>query len=90
MLCLSDMQFIKYVTYTKINLQCAMPLFHITKMVELLLLNHNNVYNIMHIKRIGRTRNCKKACVEAVGILEKSGCNKRFIGGDHDKTSRLG
>ena len=56
---LSDMPFKKHEACTKVNLHCAMPLFHITKMVELLLLNHDHVCNIICLKTIGMTRNCK-------------------------------
>ena len=59
MLLLSDMLCIKYEACTKVNLHCTMPLFPITKMVKLLLLSHDHVYNIMCIKTIGKTRNCK-------------------------------
>ena len=88
MLLLSDMPFIKLEACTKVNLHCTMPLLPITKMVELLLLSHDHVCTITCIQTIGMTRKCKaRLCV---GILEKSGCKNRFIGGDHDKTSRLG
>ena len=59
-------------------------------MVELLVLSHDHVCNIMCIKRYAWQDIAKQAYVKAVGILEKSWCKKRFIGGDHDKTSRLG
>ena len=56
--CLSDnyaiiirYPFIKHEACTKVNLHCTMPFFPINKMVELLLLNHDHVCNIMCIKR---------------------------------------
>ena len=42
-LLLSDVPFIKHEACTKVNLHCTMPLFPITKMVELLLLSHYHV-----------------------------------------------
>ena len=51
MLLLSDMQFIKHEACTKVNLYCTMPLRPITKMVNLLLLSHDHVCNIMYIKQ---------------------------------------
>ena len=53
MLLLSDMPLIKHKACTKVNLHCTMPLFPITKTVELLhvLLSHDHVCNIMCIKR---------------------------------------
>ena len=59
MLLLSDMPFIKHEACTKVNLHCTIPLFPITKMVELLLLSHYHVCNIICIKTKGITRNCK-------------------------------
>ena len=51
MLLLSDMQFIKHEACTKVSLYCTKPLLPITKMVNLLLLSHDHVYNIMYIKQ---------------------------------------
>ena len=51
MILLSDMPFIKYEACTKVSLHCMMPLFPITKMVELLLLNHDRACHIMFIKK---------------------------------------
>ena len=53
MLLLSDMPFIKHEACTKVNLHCTMSLFPLIKMVELLLLSHDHVCNIMCIKTIG-------------------------------------
>ena len=50
MLLLSDMPFIKHEACTEVNLHCTMPLFPITKLVELLLLSHVHVCNCMYIK----------------------------------------
>ena len=64
MLLLSDMPYIKHEACTKVNLHCTMPLFPITKIVKLLLLSHDHVCNIMCVKTIGMTRNCKASlCV---------------------------
>ena len=67
MLLLSDMPFIKHEACTKVTLHCTMPLFpitKITKMAKFLLLSHDHVCNIMCIKAIGMTRNCKASlCV---------------------------
>ena len=86
MLLLSDMPFIKHEACTKVTSHCTMPLFPITKMVKFLLLSHDHVCNIMCIKAIGMTRNCKASLCVSCGILENSECKNRFIGGDHDKT----
>ena len=63
MLLLSDMPFIKHEACTKVNLHCTMPLFPITKMVELSFLSHYHVCNIMCIKTIGMTKIAKQSCV---------------------------
>ena len=62
MLLLSDTPYIKHEACTKVNLHCTMPLFPITKMVELLFVSHDHVWNIVLIKTIVIPRNCK-ACL---------------------------
>ena len=71
MLLLSDMPFIKHEACTKVNLHCTMPLFPITKMVELLLLSHDHACHIMCIKTIGMTRNCKASLCVSCGYSRK-------------------
>ena len=71
MLLLSDMPFIKHEACTNVNLHCTMPLFPITKMVELLILIHDHVRNIMCIKTIGMTRNCKASLSVSYGYFRK-------------------
>ena len=71
MLLLSDMPFIKHEACTKGNVHYTMPLLPITKIVELLLLSHYHVCNIMCIKTIGMTRNCKASLCVNVSFLEK-------------------
>ena len=61
MILLSDMPFIKHEACTKVNLYCTNPLFPITKMVELLLLSHGHVCNIMCIKRFARLEIAKQS-----------------------------
>ena len=75
---LSDMPFIKHEACTKVSLHCAMPLFHITKMVEFLLLNHDHVYNIMCIKTIGMTRNCEASRCVSCGYFQKIRVQEEF------------
>ena len=63
MLLLSDMPFMKHEACTKVNLHCTMPLFPIIKMVELSLLSHDHVCNIMCIKRYAWQEIAKRARV---------------------------
>ena len=77
--CLSDNHaiivryaYIKHEACTKFNLHCTMSLFPITKMVELLLLSHDRVWNIMCIKTICRTRNCKACLCVSCGYSRKN------------------
>ena len=70
-LLLSDMPFIKHEACTKVNIHCTMPLIPIIKMVELLLLSHDHVCNIMCIKTIGMTRNCKANLCVSCGYSRK-------------------
>ena len=49
-------------------------LFPITKMVELLHLSHDHVYNIMCIKPIGMARNRIASLCVSCGYTRKSGC----------------
>ena len=96
MLLLPDMSFIKHDACTKVNLHCTMPLFPITKMVKLLLLSHDQHYmhkNDRHDKKLQNKPMCKLWVFQKTKKKQKqkkTGCKKRFIGGDHDKTSRLG
>ena len=89
MLLLSDMLFIKHEACTKVSLHCTMSLFPITKRVELLLLSLYHVCNIMCIKTIGITRNCKASLCVSCRYSRNIRVKKRFIGGEHDKTSLL-
>ena len=71
MLLLSDMPFIKHEACTKVTLHCTMPLFPITKMVKFLLLSRDHVCNIMCIKTIGMTRNCRASLCVTCGYSRK-------------------
>ena len=94
--CLSDKYaiIVRYAVYKawslhKVNLHCTISLFPITKMVELLLLSLYHVCNIMCIKTIGITRNCKASLCVSFRYSRNIRVKKRFIGGEHDKTSHL-
>ena len=50
------MPFIKHEARTKVNIHYTIILFPITKMVELLLLSHDHVCNVICIKPVGMAR----------------------------------
>ena len=75
---------------TKVNIYYTCILVPITKMLNLLLLSHEHVCNIGCINSVGIPIKSIVSLWQVAVILEKSRCKKKFIGGDHTKTERLG
>ena len=75
---------------TKVNFHYRCILIPITKMLNLLLLSHENVCKISYINSVGIPINSIVSLFASCSYSRKSRCKKKFMGGDHTKTERLG
>ena len=80
----------KHEVCTKVNFHYRCILIPITKMLNLLLLSHEHVCKISCINSVGIPINSIVRLLQVAVILEKLRCKRKFIGGDHTKTERLG